>query len=308
MRILGTAVAQPRVFFSGVIAGAALLAAGYLLALMGGQVSATHGGSANIHACVSLFSSHARIMRPGQPPNCTPQEILVEWPSAAISADLTALEARLDALEGQVPGCLSDSGGTALFTGCNVQIVSGAGSTDATPNGQGNLIVGYNENINGYFRTGSHNIVVGEDHGYSSYGGLVVGDANQINAPFASVTGGRLNEAASTSSSVTGGTANVAVGEASSVSGGNANTASGQNATVGGGSTNSASGDRATVSGGGENRAIGNGSSVSGGSSNDATGTNATVSGGFDNFATGNTATVSGGTGLVADDPFEHLP
>src|SRR5262249_17410097 len=32
---------------------------------------------------------------------------------------------------------------TVVFNGVNVQIVSGAGSTDAPPNGAGNLIIGY---------------------------------------------------------------------------------------------------------------------------------------------------------------------
>ena len=44
----------------------------------------------------------------------------------------------------------------------------------------GNIIVGYNENTNNYTRGGSHNIVVGADHNYTSYSGIVSGHANQL--------------------------------------------------------------------------------------------------------------------------------
>src|SRR5437899_1823542 len=36
-------------------------------------------------------------------------------------------------------------GTTLQFTGINVQVVSGSGSTDGAVNGRGNLVVGYNE-------------------------------------------------------------------------------------------------------------------------------------------------------------------
>jgi hypothetical protein len=60
------------------------------------------------------------------------------------------------------------------ITGANLRIVNGLGTTETT-NGLGNLIVGYNEerapdgatNI----RTGSHNVVVGAQNNFSSFGG-----------------------------------------------------------------------------------------------------------------------------------------
>ena len=54
------------------------------------------------------------------------------------------------------------------MTGANVQIVDGTGDTGGTPNGLGNLIVGYNAS-SGDTRTGSHNLVVGDLHTYTSY-------------------------------------------------------------------------------------------------------------------------------------------
>src|SRR5205807_1257654 len=61
--------------------------------------------------------------------------------------------------------CASQIGNDVYFTGCNVNIRSGSGSTDGPTNGLGNLIVGYNEFPSSVVtRSGSHNIVVGEDH------------------------------------------------------------------------------------------------------------------------------------------------
>jgi hypothetical protein len=55
-----------------------------------------------------------------------------------------ALEARIAKLEELLAG-VTRSGSNITFSGVNVQIVSGRGSTDGTVNGTGNLIVRYNE-------------------------------------------------------------------------------------------------------------------------------------------------------------------
>src|SRR5207244_2154260 len=81
----------------------------------------------------------------------------------------------------------------------------GAGATDGPVNGKGNLIVGYDANTGGHARTGSHNLVVGDEHTYSSYGGLVTGSHNSVLAPGASVTGGGNNTASAEFASVSGG-------------------------------------------------------------------------------------------------------
>src|SRR5262249_45149965 len=114
---------------------------------------------------------------------------------------------------------LEDGGRTLRFSGVNVQVVSGAGTTNAAPNGGGNLIVGYNEGDDPsepappHVKTGSHNIVVGRSNGFSSYGGLVVGQDNDIGGPYASVTAGRFNIANGAYASVSGGRCNLASGE-----------------------------------------------------------------------------------------------
>jgi hypothetical protein len=84
------------------------------------------------------------------------------------------------------------------------------------PNGLGNLIVGYNElrppdleNI----RAGSHNVVVGRQNDFSRFGGVVVGDFNEISAAFATVSGGRFNTAGGEFATVSGGRERTAAGE-----------------------------------------------------------------------------------------------
>jgi trimeric autotransporter adhesin len=126
-----------------------------------------------------------------------------------------------------------------FITGANLHLVNGLDSTDCTdeqgqeipdcPNGLGNLIVGYNElrqpdpeigepgeNI----RTGSHNVVVGQEHNFSRFGGIVVGRFNTISGDFAAVSGGISNTASGNFSPVSGGSGNTASGRFSSVSGG----------------------------------------------------------------------------------------
>ena len=173
-------------------------------------------------------------------------------------------------------------GNDITFSGVNVHIVDGSGTTGDDVNGLGNLIVGYNElRGSGDDRTGSHNIVVGFNNNYSSYGGLVVGNYNAISGQYSSVNGGAVNTASGNFASVSGGRVNTASGDFASVSGGIGNTASGI--------------DSASVSGGNNNTASGNYSSVSGGGSNIASGDYANVSGGFNRSAAGGDDWAAGG-------------
>ena len=98
---------------------------------------------------------------------------------------------------------------TVLISGANLQVVSGNGSTSAMVNGTGNIIIGYDEN-NGDNKSGSHNLVVGFGHTYSSYGGSVVGYDNSITGNWSSVSGGYQNTASGHFSSVSGGGYNTA--------------------------------------------------------------------------------------------------
>jgi trimeric autotransporter adhesin len=222
-----------------------------------------------------------------------------------------------------------------FITGANLHLVNSLGRTDCgseeepipdCPNGLGNLIVGYNESREPDFppdiRTGSHNVVVGRQHNFSRFGGLVVGTLNTISGDFATVSGGDSNTASGPQSVVSGGAGNEASGQGAVVSGGGGfsafdfgagNRASGTFAVVSGGQGNTASGFAAVVSGGAVNTASGAAAVVSGGgrdpfigegAGNTASGFAATVSGGSGNTASGNFSSVSGGQNLTQETDF----
>jgi hypothetical protein len=186
--------------------------------------------------------------------------------SAVLEAQVAALSAEVDALQALLGG-VSRNGTTLLFTGMNLQVVNGEGST-ATYNKVGNIIIGYNEApplpIRGY-RDGSHYLVIGREHSYTRYGGIVTGVGSKSIAPYASVTGGYGNTASGDYSSVSGGSTNTASFMAASVSGGLSNTASDFFASVSGGRENVASDWYASVSGGWSNHADGSHTSILGG-------------------------------------------
>jgi hypothetical protein len=168
---------------------------------------------------------------------------------------------------------------TVQFKGVNVQVVNGTG-IETKLNGLGNLIVGYADNTGGGARTGSHNLITGDNGVWTSYGGLLAGDFNQIRGPFDSVPGGRSSTASGFDTTVAGGAGNLASGFAASANGGIANIANGFYATIGGGALNIARGEASWAAGGRHNLAFGNAASVSGGLDNAARGGNDSILGG----------------------------
>lgn len=160
-----------------------------------------------------------------------------------------------------------------IFTGCNVHIRSGSGdSVDGTynidneaiysavnPRGLGNLIIGYNEQLepDGAPRGGSHNLVIGPRHSYPKVCGAIFGQENLLTGPLGMIAGKR-NESQGYAASVSGGYGNTASDNYASVSGGTGNTASGASATVTGGGGNTASGNNSSVSGGYQRSAVAN--------------------------------------------------
>jgi hypothetical protein len=163
---------------------------------------------------------------------------------------------------------------TIQFSGCNMQIVNGEGKTQTT-NGEGNLVIGYDEEQEAscqsggepcprVVRSGSHNLVLGSRQEYTSYGALVGGRENKDSGPDSAVLG----------------FFNRASGEEASVSGGGGNIASGVRSWVGAGNGNNAEGERAAVSGGQQNKSTALDSSVLGGIFNTASGMFSSVGGG----------------------------
>jgi hypothetical protein len=128
---------------------------------------------------------------------------------------------------------------TVMFSAVNVEIVSGSGATDGPVNGEGNLVIGYDENPNGATQTGSHDLIVGEKNGWTKYGEVVAGINNTATGTYASVLG-RGNIASGSYSTVPGGAFNTASGLSASVSGGFEGRATGQYASILGGNGNHA--------------------------------------------------------------------
>lgn len=81
---------------------------------------------------------------------------------------------------------------TFVINGANLAVRDGQGasSPDGEPtNGRGNLIVGYDEG-EAANKTGSHNLVVGPNHTYTSWGGLVQGSEHAVMGRNAAAIGG----------------------------------------------------------------------------------------------------------------------
>lgn len=207
---------------------------------------------------------------------------------AALEAAVSALQAQVAALQAAPVLALGPyvsvspdpvnglAGPHVFFTGVNVHVRSGSGSTSdytdfppgtAVLTGLGNLVIGYNDRLDDPSpvadrRRGSHNLVVGDNHHYSSFGGFLAGYGNTVTGR-SSTASGSYNMVSGRFSTVTGGNVNRAVGDLTNVLGGQGNTAI--DGTVCGGRYNTASGFGSTVSGGERNTASGTLSTVSGG-------------------------------------------
>jgi hypothetical protein len=245
---------------------------------------------------------------------------------------------------------------TIQISGVNVQIINGMGHSDTT-NGAGNLVIGYDERcdlepepppstckppeppVPPKLQTGSHNLVVGDAHTYTSWGSIIGGFGGKVNGPGA-IMGGAGNHAAASAQdaflvgagnevvgflagSVSGGSLNRA-GDVSSVSGGQFNTASGENSSVTGGMFNKSKGRASSVSGGSENTARaaastivagelnevavgGEWAAVLGGQGNVASGLYSAVLGGLSNKASGDQSSVSGGRNNIASGKYSSI-
>lgn len=345
-----------------------VLAVHELVAIAGGEPEATFNGDINgdsrlniadpVHLLNFLFTGGPEPVAIAAGPDHTEEIAQLQAGLEALRAELAAgageLEAAIAAntaalasirgLQQEEEAVLShlsviqlpvdDQGASATtirLSGANLQVVNGSGATEGEAAGLGNLIVGYQEpRENGNDRTGSHNLVVGRQNNYSSWGSQVVGSSNTVSGLLASVCGGEGNTASGDFSVVGGGVSNIAEGPGSlvgggrgnaalgidsvvsggrenraegficAVGGGGNNTASSQFNVIGGGERNESSADHATIAGGRSNRALGVQSTVGGGTQNSAAGTAAVVGGGGVNTADGFVSVVSGGFGNVA--------
>lgn len=254
--------------------------------------------------------------------------------NAALMADNMALQNFIAQVLPYLAGGVDAQGNPAVyFSGVNVYVNNGAGQT-RTVNGVGNLVIGYDEPedpataspfcSDGQYgssracvdnggtwaasqKTGSHNLVVGPEHSYTQYGGLVAGWKNRVTGIFATVSGGRKNSARAHYTSISGGGDNTATASWAAVSGGRENTAGAFYASVSGGAQNDVTGMAASISGGRLNNATGGDASVSGGYLNTASGNYSGISGGKGSTASGGFASVGGGYGNHANGEYSTV-
>jgi hypothetical protein len=140
----------------------------------------------------------------------------------------------IDDLEALFAG-VTRNGDDLVFSGLNLQLVNGSGET-ITSNGLGNLVLGYNETIpSGITRSGSHNVVVGPEHGYSGNAGIVQGKSNVIGLDFSAVLSSEFSQATKSLSVIVGASNSSASGRNSSVFGGHGNVANKDETTIVGG-------------------------------------------------------------------------
>lgn len=136
-------------------------------------------------------------------------------------------------------------GPVVRITGANLQVVNGSGNQD-TPNGLGNLLIGYNKFgaaptkefcSDGQYRdqadceaasrtwaplqgSGSHNLIGGYYNSFTQTGGIVFGNTSIINRRQASVLGGTSGESAGFGSVILAGTGHTVTGGGSVILGG----------------------------------------------------------------------------------------
>jgi hypothetical protein len=216
---------------------------------------------------------------------------------------------------------------TVRLTGVNFQVVNGLNRTESV-NGAGNILIGYDEPttfasiaplcsaaraLNGVLlateadclaagevfgtrhKSGSHNLVLGAQNGYSSFAGIVAGRLNYSNEMYASVLGGADNRASGRFSAILTAQGSTTRGNSSAILGGIGGQANGSHAAVAGGVGNVANGQHAVVVGGERNEAPGEKAVVLGGFRNIVSGRQATLTGGRVNTVSGPAASLLGG-------------
>jgi hypothetical protein len=254
---------------------------------------------------------------------CSPDLASLQAAVATLQSQVSTLQAENAALQDKLQ-YVTVNGTDMYVTGANLHVRSGSGATNGTINGLGNLVIGYNESRGpDDDRAGSHNLVVGSEQNFSSYGGLVAGFHNSLLAAYASVSGGQYNMASGSYASITGGQYNKASGNSSMVAGGGSTIStygnhaySDRSAILGGiynitgipSGGNHDTGHTSTVTGGDTNKAEGIKSTVNGGKLNTASGDISAVSGGYNNTAGAAYSTVSGGNGITESTSSGHSP
>jgi hypothetical protein len=217
-------------------------------------------------------------------------------------------------------------GPNIVFRGANIHIESGSGATDdhagtygTATTGLGNLIIGYDEvaftTPNSYTRTGSNNLIVGDYHQFSSYGGVIFGTSNTLSGGYAVVLGGGSNRAYGFGSAIVAGVNNITGtnplgtgnGDYCVILGGNQNFAKGTvNVLVGGVQNETDSGGYESVILGGYNNYIGDNGTNSIG--NYTQGQQSVITGGYYTHQYGNFSVLLGGNETSNSTDYSVIP
>lgn len=132
---------------------------------------------------------------------------------AETPAQFAALQAQVVALQKQVTVLLANKalalapyvtvdikpqmgvrGPNITFSGANIHIVSGSGSTIDSTSGRGNLIIGYNEidkTLTATDRLGAHNLILGRFNGYTAGACIISGDSNYASSYSSAIIAGQ---------------------------------------------------------------------------------------------------------------------
>lgn len=190
----------------------------------------------------------------------------VQSSTSTFGADIAAVQARATALETKTMNMTADAD-NVYFTGVNLHVRNGTGTTTGAVNGKGNLIVGYDAaRSTDSDKSGSHNLVLGDRNNYTSYGGLVGGDDNTISASYAMVLAADGATASGSRSVVVTGYQGEATNTTAVVIGGYSNKATAFRSVTVGGWENSADGSYSSILGGSDNKTTASESSIGGGS------------------------------------------
>ena len=200
--------------------------------------------------------------------NFQPGEIVVDGVALAevlltMQQTIEALQLQVEALEAQALPELAahlsfiDSSSTFHLEGANLQLSNGV--SPYSHNGLGNLIIGMNgetEYIDSIGRGGSHNLVIGEGHAYSSNHGILHGYNATATDRYAAIIGGASNRVDGAYGVTIAGTDNVILDNAlySATIGGRDNTISANYAVAAAGLRSQVDGAYSAAISGNDNR------------------------------------------------------
>lgn len=203
--------------------------------------------------------------------------------------------------------CVIKIGNDVILEGCNLHVRNAQGQTDTTDD-TGNLIIGYNEDItlgDGSLRTGSHNLIIGMDHRYTSWGTIVHGTGHHTSNHNAAAIGGAQNRPQGVGSVIVSGSENIVSSSQAVILGGTFNQATGSHSMIAGGESNVTHAYGTSIMGGFANEADGNWGITLGGQGNQSMGGYSVVVGGQGNEAWGSHSTVSGGLTRSVNGPHD---